>query len=77
MSDGPERALEIVDVLGARGELDEYYLLHATRGDLLRRLGRRAESAVAYARARDLATNEAERGFLEGRRREMDAPRVN
>jgi RNA polymerase sigma-70 factor (ECF subfamily) len=77
MSEGPAQGLSIVDVLAARGELDGYHLLHATRADLLRRLGRREEAALAYARASHLATNDAERGFLDGRRREMDGPRVN
>ena len=48
-----------------------YHLLYATRAELLRRLGRQAEAADAYARARDLATNEVERAYLERRRAEM------
>jgi len=77
MVEGPERGLELVDALQARGDLDGYHLLPATRADLLRRLGRRPEAAAAYARARDLAINDAERGYLDGRRSEMEAPRVN
>ena len=77
MADGPGHGLEIVDALAAGGELDGYYLLHATRGDLLRRLGRRKEAAAAYGRACDLATNDAERAFLERRRQELMAPPVN
>jgi RNA polymerase sigma-70 factor (ECF subfamily) len=61
---GPDEALTAVDQLG----LDSYQMFHAVRADLLRRLGRSDESAVAYARALELTTNEAEREFLERRR---------
>ena len=65
MADGPGAGLPLVDELAA--ELDGYHLFHATRADLLRRLGRRDEADVAYRRALDLATNPAERRFLQGR----------
>jgi RNA polymerase sigma-70 factor (ECF subfamily) len=68
MAEGPERGLELLD--GIRG-LDRYRLLHAARGDLLRRLGRRGEAVTAYRRARELATNPAEQRFLEARVREL------
>ena len=61
--EGPEAALSIVDGL----ELDRYYLFHAIRADLLRRLGRDAEAVRAYRAALDLTGNEAERAFLERR----------
>ena len=64
-SGDPETALRIVDALAGEGELGDYYLLHSTRGELLRRLGRPAESAAEFARARDLATNDVERAYLE------------
>ena len=64
MADGLERGLELIDRLEARGDLTRYHLVDAARADLLRRLGRRAEANAAYARAIDLATNEAERRFL-------------
>ena len=67
MAYGPERGLHIVDELGGRGELADYRLLHSARADLLRRLGREAEAASAYARALELATNPVERRFLERR----------
>jgi RNA polymerase sigma-70 factor (ECF subfamily) len=70
MSAGPEAALELVDRLDS-GRLEGYHLLHATRADLLRRLGRDEEAAAAYRRARDLAANPAERAFLERRLREL------
>ena len=68
MAEGPERGLELLD--GIRG-LDRYRLLHAARGDLLRRLGRGREAVTAYRRARELATNPAEQRFLEARLREL------
>ena len=45
MADGPEAALPLVDAIAGTGQLDTYYLLHATRADLLRRAGRVAEAA--------------------------------
>jgi RNA polymerase sigma-70 factor, ECF subfamily len=74
MAYGPARGLELVDGLSSSDELAEYHLLHATRADLLRRLGRLGEAAAAYRRARDLATNPVERGFLERRRAEVSRP---
>ena len=60
---GPEAALDLVNDL----DLEGYHLFHATRADLLRRLGRSSEARDAYARAASLAPNETERSFLEGR----------
>jgi len=57
---GPEAALALVDEL----DLDTYYSFHATRADLLRRLGRHAEAASAYETAAALAPTETEREFL-------------
>jgi predicted RNA polymerase sigma factor len=59
---GPAEALAEVDELG--GRLDTYRLWHATRADLLSRLGRRDEAAEATRRALALATNPAERELL-------------
>ena len=67
MADGPERGLDLLDELAAAGDLDAYHLLHAARADLLRRLGRDAESAAAYRRALELVTSPVERSFLETR----------
>jgi RNA polymerase sigma-70 factor, ECF subfamily len=66
---GPGAALSIVDGL----DLDGYYLFHAVRADLLRRLGRRAEAADAYGRALTRTGNPAESAFLERRRQEVTA----
>ena len=63
--EGPAAALALVDGL----ELEGYHLFHAVRADLLRRLGRAAEAALAYDAAIARAENAAERAFLEGRRR--------
>ena len=63
--DGPAAALPIVEGLGS---LVAYHLWHATRGDLLERLGRGAEAASAFDRAASLTANEAERTYLIGRR---------
>ena len=59
---GPAAALVVVDDLAAN--LDAYYLFHAIRADLLRRLGRDAEAAVAYEAAIARTANNAERDFL-------------
>ena len=64
---GPEAGLDIVDRL----DLGDYRYLHATRGDLLRRLGRTAESRAAYERALALAGSGAERRLLERRLTEL------
>ena len=71
MSEGLELGLALVDKLGADGELDDYYLYHAARADLLRRLQRHAEALIAYDQALALATNRVERTYLERRRIEM------
>jgi RNA polymerase sigma-70 factor (ECF subfamily) len=71
MADGPAAGLVLVDALGAEGALADYHLFHATRADLLRRLGRRVEAGAAYERALALVTNEPERAFLERRRAEV------
>jgi RNA polymerase sigma-70 factor, ECF subfamily len=65
--EGAEPALAAIDAL----DLDRYYLFHATRADLLRRLGRFDDAATAYATAGSLTTNAAEQRFLERRRRSL------
>jgi RNA polymerase sigma-70 factor, ECF subfamily len=57
---GPAAALALVDGL----DLDSYHPFHATRADLLRRLGRNSEAAAAYERAAEMAPTDAERDFL-------------
>ena len=58
--EGASAALALVDEL----DLDNYHSFHATRADLLRRLGRDDEAAAAYERAADMAPTDAERAFL-------------
>jgi RNA polymerase sigma-70 factor (ECF subfamily) len=70
MAEGPAAALPLVEALAE--ELDSYHLFHATRADLLRRLGRNGEAAASYRRAHALAANEAERRFLAARIAEVD-----
>ena len=72
MRDGPGEGLALVDALEGTGALDGYYLLPATRADLLRRLGRSAEAAAAYRQALAVVRTEPERRFLEQRLAEVD-----
>jgi RNA polymerase sigma-70 factor (ECF subfamily) len=67
MAEGPEQALVQVSALAADGGLENYYLLHAVRADLLRRTRSFREAAESYKRALALVTNDAERRFLERR----------
>ena len=67
MRDGPGAGLELVDAILHRGDLADYHLAHATRADLLRRLGRTTQARAAYERALELARLEPERRFLRRR----------
>jgi RNA polymerase sigma-70 factor, ECF subfamily len=67
---GPGVALALVDAL----DLDSYYLFHAVRADLLRRLGRGAEAAQAYEAAIARTENAAERDFLQRSRQALARP---
>ncbi|MEV6368811.1 DUF6596 domain-containing protein [Micromonospora musae] len=67
--DGPAVGLAEIDRLA--GVLDGYHAFHAARADLLRRLGRGAESRAAYDRAIGLAGNSAERAYLTRRRDQL------
>jgi RNA polymerase sigma-70 factor, ECF subfamily len=67
--DGPGAALGLVD--GLRTALGDHHLFHATRAELLRRLGRADEAATAYADAADRTLNAVERDFLNRRRGEL------
>ncbi|MFF8940933.1 RNA polymerase sigma factor [Streptomyces sp. NPDC014864] len=64
MADGPAPALEIVDALAAEPALRDYHLLPSVRGDLLSRLGRRAEARAEFERAATLTHNTRERALL-------------
>jgi RNA polymerase sigma-70 factor (ECF subfamily) len=70
---GAEAALRLVDGIDSdRHRLDRYYLFHAVRADLLRRLGRTREAALAYQAAIACTSNLAERRFLEQSERALD-----
>ena len=64
MADGPQAGLALVDAIPG---LDDYYLFHSTRADLLRRLGQTTDAAAAYDRAIELAPTDVEETFLRGR----------
>jgi RNA polymerase sigma-70 factor, ECF subfamily len=67
--DGPRAALTLVDALGPG--LGSYYLFHAIRADLLRRLGRNSEAVSAYEAAIARTENASERAFLRHRRGQL------
>ena len=72
--DGPEVALAMVDRLDSTGSghrLAGYHAYHATRADLLRRLGRSADARAAYEKAIELAGNSAEVAYLTRRRDQL------
>ena len=68
--DGPAAALALVDEL----DLNRYYLFHAIRADLLRRLGRRAEADAAYGTAIARTGNAAERAYLALAKQHLSQP---
>lgn len=68
--DGPEVALALVDRL----PLDGYHAWHATRAELLRRLGRGTDARTAYDAALAVCDNTAERAYLARRRGELVTP---
>jgi RNA polymerase sigma-70 factor, ECF subfamily len=67
--DGPEVALAVVNRLA--DELADYHAYHATRADLLRRLGCSQQSRAAYDRAIELTGNTAETAYLTRRRDQL------
>jgi RNA polymerase sigma-70 factor (ECF subfamily) len=64
MRDGPEAGLALIDAILVRGDLSDYHLAHAARGDLWRRLGNTPDAISAYERALELATQEPARRFI-------------
>jgi RNA polymerase sigma-70 factor (ECF subfamily) len=71
MSRGFETGLELIEQIAAPGNLDSYYLYHAARADLLRRLRRNEEALAAYERALSLSANAVERRYLRRRMAEL------
>ncbi len=64
MAFGPQAGLDIVDGIMAAGALENYHLLPSVRGDLLAKLGRRAEARAEFERAASLTRNSRERKML-------------
>jgi len=73
MAESPQAAFELIDSLTPK--LDSYHLFHATRADLLRRVGTSEEAIHSYRRALELVTNNSERRFLERRLNEVQLER--
>jgi RNA polymerase sigma-70 factor (ECF subfamily) len=71
MAQGPEAGLALLEELS----MDDYYLFHAARADLLRRLDRRDAAVAAYHRARTLCTNGVDSRYLDRRLAEVTAHR--
>jgi RNA polymerase sigma-70 factor (ECF subfamily) len=72
MRDGPNAGLSLVDAILNRGDLADYRLAHAARGEFCRRLDRIPEARAAFRRALDLTRQEPERRHLERRLAEME-----
>jgi RNA polymerase sigma-70 factor (ECF subfamily) len=60
--DGADVALSAIDEIAPK--LDTYHLMHAARGTMLRRLGRREDARAAFERAAELAVTDADQRFL-------------
>ncbi len=71
MRDGAQDGLSLVDAILERGDLSDYYLAHAARADLCRRLGRVSDARASYQQALTLAQSEPERRFLRRRLGEL------
>ncbi|MEP6915458.1 MAG: RNA polymerase sigma factor [Acidobacteriota bacterium] len=71
MRDGPEAGLALIDAILAGGDLLDYRLAHAARGELCRRLGRTADARESFERALALTRQEPERRLLERRLAEV------
>jgi RNA polymerase sigma-70 factor (ECF subfamily) len=71
MAEGIEQGLTRLDDPTLASALDGYHLYYAARADLLRRLGRREDAAIAYEAALRLVSNDVERRYLQRRLREL------
>src|SRR5438093_312708 len=67
MSEGLERGLVLINEVGGTAELESYYLYHAARADILRRMNRQDEALQEYQRAIALTTNTVEQQYLRRR----------
>jgi RNA polymerase sigma-70 factor (ECF subfamily) len=72
MSEGFEQGLRLIEAVSASGKLDQYYLFHAARADLLRRLNRVGEARAAYTRALELTANQVEQKYVHRRLEELE-----
>lgn len=72
MRDGPQAGLELIDRLLTEGELNDYYLAHSARGELLRRTGNSQAARSAFQQALDLARQEPEKRFLSQKLQALD-----
>ena len=72
MRDGPAAGLQLIDGILARGDLNDYYLAHAARADMCRRLGKIDAARSSYRRALELAQQQPEREFMERRLKELE-----
>jgi RNA polymerase sigma-70 factor (ECF subfamily) len=73
MSGQLREGLARIDELDKNEALDRYYLFHAARADLLRRLNRNEEAAISYEKAAALASNPVEIDFLNRRLNQLRA----
>ena len=73
-AEGPAAGLALVDALAATGDVDGYHYLHASRAELLQRLGRTEEARAALGRALDLVHDDAERRLLTRRLADLGPP---
>jgi RNA polymerase sigma-70 factor (ECF subfamily) len=71
MREGPAAGLALVEAILARGDLENYHLVHSARADLYRRLGKTNEARAAYQKALSLATQGPEQRFLKKRLSEL------
>jgi RNA polymerase sigma-70 factor (ECF subfamily) len=71
MRDGPQAGLAAIEAILQRGELKEYHLAHAARGDMYRRLGNQRAARDSYKAALALTQQASERRFLERRLAEL------
>jgi RNA polymerase sigma-70 factor, ECF subfamily len=71
MADGPADGLAVIDAILVRGDLADYHLAHAARGDLCRRVGRIGEAIESYETALQLTAQNAERSFIVRRLEEL------
>jgi RNA polymerase sigma-70 factor, ECF subfamily len=76
MAEGPQSGLARIKELSAKGDLEDYHLLHAARADLQRRAGLLREAAASYKRAIALTSNDGERRFLQRRIEEVTREQV-